>query len=136
MRLNKDLDEVRGRVLGTKPLPNVREAFSEVRLEESHRKVIMGSSSSSSTGEGSALAVCGSQQPLNNDNRPRKGQTWCNHCHKPGHTIPRTLARRSMENQQIGNLHIFPMTKRAADSLLLPRTTPLLQNQTCSAKNK
>ena len=30
MRLNKDLDEVRGRVLGTKPLPNVREAFSEV----------------------------------------------------------------------------------------------------------
>ena len=27
MGLNKDLDEVRGRILGTKPLPNIREAF-------------------------------------------------------------------------------------------------------------
>ncbi|KAK6129039.1 hypothetical protein DH2020_037219 [Rehmannia glutinosa] len=31
MGLNKSLDEVRGRILGTKPLPNLREVFSEVR---------------------------------------------------------------------------------------------------------
>ena len=29
--LNKNLDEVRGRILGTKPLPRIREVFSEVR---------------------------------------------------------------------------------------------------------
>ena len=33
--LNKDFDEVKGRVMGIKPLPSVREAFSEVRREES-----------------------------------------------------------------------------------------------------
>ncbi|XP_052190532.1 uncharacterized protein LOC127800131 [Diospyros lotus] len=32
--LNYDLDEVRGRILGTKPLPSLREAFAEVRREE------------------------------------------------------------------------------------------------------
>ena len=41
--LNKNLDEVRGRILGTKPLPNIQEAFSEVRREESRKKVMMGS---------------------------------------------------------------------------------------------
>ncbi|RVW93983.1 hypothetical protein CK203_034049 [Vitis vinifera] len=40
--------------------------------------------------------------------------------------IPKTLAERSIENQLIGNLHIFPMTKRAVDILLLSTTTPLL----------
>ncbi|KAA8525055.1 hypothetical protein F0562_007081 [Nyssa sinensis] len=39
--LNKDLDEVRGRITGLKPLPSVREAFSEVRMEESRKKVMM-----------------------------------------------------------------------------------------------
>jgi hypothetical protein len=33
--LNKNLDEVRGRIMRTKPFPNLREAFSEVRCEES-----------------------------------------------------------------------------------------------------
>ena len=28
-RLNKDLDEVRGRIFGTKPLPTIREVFAE-----------------------------------------------------------------------------------------------------------
>ena len=43
LRLNKDLDQVRSRVLGMKPLPNLREAFFEVRREESRKKVMMGS---------------------------------------------------------------------------------------------
>lgn len=42
--LNKELDEVRGRVLGTKPLPKVREVFSEVKREESRRKLMLGKS--------------------------------------------------------------------------------------------
>jgi len=33
--LNKNLDEVKGRILGTKPLLNIREAFSEIRRGES-----------------------------------------------------------------------------------------------------
>lgn len=37
--LNKILNEVRGRILAIKPLPSVREAFSEVQREESRRKV-------------------------------------------------------------------------------------------------
>lgn len=32
--LNKDLDEVRGRIMGIKPLPIIWEAFAEVRREE------------------------------------------------------------------------------------------------------
>ncbi|RVW29262.1 Retrovirus-related Pol polyprotein from transposon TNT 1-94, partial [Vitis vinifera] len=35
--LNKNLDEIRGRIMGVKPLPSLREAFSEVRREERGR---------------------------------------------------------------------------------------------------
>jgi len=42
---NKDLDEVCGRTLGTKPHPKVREVFSEDRREESRRKIILRSQS-------------------------------------------------------------------------------------------
>ncbi|KAL9420097.1 hypothetical protein AB3S75_037804 [Citrus x aurantiifolia] len=39
--LNKELDEVRGRILGKKPLPTIREVFSEVRREEARRQVML-----------------------------------------------------------------------------------------------
>lgn len=39
--LNDTLDDARGRILGTKPLPSLRAAFSEVRQEESRRKVML-----------------------------------------------------------------------------------------------
>ena len=39
--LNSDLDEVRGRLLGTKPLPSLREVFAEVRREESRKRVML-----------------------------------------------------------------------------------------------
>ena len=42
MGLDKSLDEVRSRILATKPLPSLREAFSEVRREESRRRVMLG----------------------------------------------------------------------------------------------
>lgn len=45
MGLNKNLDEMRGRVLGTKPLPSIREVFSEVRREESRKKMTIEESS-------------------------------------------------------------------------------------------
>ncbi|KAK3017341.1 hypothetical protein RJ639_007522 [Escallonia herrerae] len=39
--LNRDFDEVRSRILGKKPLPSLREAFSEIRREETRRKVML-----------------------------------------------------------------------------------------------
>ena len=39
--LNKELDEVRGRILGQKPLPSLREVFLEIRREESRRRVML-----------------------------------------------------------------------------------------------
>jgi len=102
MGLNKSLDEVRGRILATKPIPNLREAFSEVRREESRRKVMLGQSVTMTTSEGSAMMSHGSlpspedasaqvyaaRGPPHhlNDNRPRRGRPWCDHCRKPGHT--------------------------------------------------
>ncbi|XP_055814542.1 uncharacterized protein LOC129884238 [Solanum dulcamara] len=97
MGLNKDLDEVRGRILGIKPLPPIRVVFSEVRREESRKKVMMGISPSNPQGDRSALAARGpsyhstnSRQRGNhsafNENRPKSGRPWCDHCSKPGHT--------------------------------------------------
>ena len=40
-RLNQELDEVRGRILGKKPLPSICEVFSKVRREETRRKVML-----------------------------------------------------------------------------------------------
>ncbi|KAL5565961.1 hypothetical protein UlMin_029125 [Ulmus minor] len=80
--LNKELDEVRGRIMGSKPLPNIRDAFSEVRREESRKKLMMSDNLSTSTVEGSALYTHNSSQ----DNKSRKGRPWCEHCKKPGHT--------------------------------------------------
>ena len=47
MVLNKDLDDVRGKVMGTKPLPSLREVFSKACHEERKKKVMMGGPHSS-----------------------------------------------------------------------------------------
>ncbi|XP_062089070.1 uncharacterized protein LOC133795632 [Humulus lupulus] len=80
--LNKDLDAVRSRIMSSKPLPQVKEAFSEVRHEESRKKVMMGSSSLQSTQNSSTR---GQFQGANQDNRQQKGRPWCDHCRRPGH---------------------------------------------------
>ncbi|KAK3021699.1 hypothetical protein RJ639_046549 [Escallonia herrerae] len=82
--LNQDLDEVRGRILGTKPLPSLREAFSEVRREESRKKIMMGRPGIQNFGESSALAAYGTNYK-GSDNQPHKGRPWCDHCRRPGH---------------------------------------------------
>ena len=38
--LNRNMDEVRGRILGQKPLPSIHEVFSEVSHEESQRRIM------------------------------------------------------------------------------------------------
>lgn len=39
--LNRDLDDVRGRILGRRPLPSTRDVFAEVRREEARQKVML-----------------------------------------------------------------------------------------------
>ena len=53
--LNKS--EIRGRILGTKLLPNIQEAFSEVGHEESRKKNMLGSQPYTPATESSALAA-------------------------------------------------------------------------------
>ncbi|KAG6523881.1 hypothetical protein ZIOFF_013768 [Zingiber officinale] len=63
--LKKNLDEVRGRVMGAKLIPSLKETFSEVRHEESRKKVMMSNEHPSLTLEGSALAAHGSHPQIN-----------------------------------------------------------------------
>ncbi|RVW46059.1 hypothetical protein CK203_068579 [Vitis vinifera] len=82
--LNRELDDVRGRIMGIKPLPSLREAFSEVRREESRKKVMMGSKEQPApTLDASALAV----RSFNSSggNRQKRDRPWCDYCKKPGH---------------------------------------------------
>ena len=82
--LNRELDDVRGRIMGTKTLPNLREAFSEVRREESRKKVMMGSKEQpASMLDASALAVRSSNN--NGGDRQKRERPWCDYCKKPGH---------------------------------------------------
>ncbi|KAK9210972.1 hypothetical protein WN943_000345 [Citrus x changshan-huyou] len=69
---------VRSRVLGTKPLPHPHEAFSEVRHEESRKKVMM--VSSEPTLDASALAARASNSVGVSENRTKKERSWCDHC--------------------------------------------------------
>ncbi|XP_041009636.1 uncharacterized protein LOC121253694 isoform X1 [Juglans microcarpa x Juglans regia] len=84
--LNQDLDDVRGRILGRRPLPSTREVFSEVRQEENRRKVML--KEIFSTGhigpEMSALVSWGTLS--RSGSRQEKGRPWCEHCRKPRHT--------------------------------------------------
>ncbi|XP_073290971.1 uncharacterized protein [Primulina huaijiensis] len=98
--LDKSLDEVRSRILSTKPLPTIHESVSEVRREESRRKVMLGRTSLNPL-ESSSLAShegtynpTGDQSPWSTghvasqaqQHKKPRGRPWCEHCRKPGHT--------------------------------------------------
>ena len=55
--LNSNMDEVRGRLLGTKPFPSIRETFTEVRREESQKKVMLNSLPENNNQSDSALVA-------------------------------------------------------------------------------
>ncbi|KAJ9561371.1 hypothetical protein OSB04_006531 [Centaurea solstitialis] len=96
--LNRDLDEVRGRVLGRTPLPSIGEAFAEVRREENRRRVMLGeqkeakpiTSSGDRALENSALIAKGPptfKARSGGENKPgdRGDRGWCTHCNRAGH---------------------------------------------------
>ncbi|RVW33127.1 hypothetical protein CK203_117727 [Vitis vinifera] len=63
----------------------IRVMESEVQREESRKKIMMGSQDSVTNPESLAIAVRGNPSN-NNDHSPKKGQPWCDHCRRPGHT--------------------------------------------------
>ncbi|KAK8260202.1 hypothetical protein V6Z12_D13G106000 [Gossypium hirsutum] len=89
--LNRELDEVRGRILGRSPLPTVGQAFAEVRREEKRRLVMMGEPKprtpiSNRPTESSALISKGPQPQQRAGNDSASTRPWCSHCNRVGHT--------------------------------------------------
>ena len=80
--LNRELDDVKSKVLSCRPLPSIQEVFFEVRCEESRRKVMLQEHLTSGP-EASTLVTCGPHA----GSSPRQcKRTYCEHCKKPGHT--------------------------------------------------
>ncbi|KAG6508688.1 hypothetical protein ZIOFF_034068 [Zingiber officinale] len=87
--LNVEFDEVRGRIIGRRPLPSLGEVFSKVRREESQRNVMLGKKGPTTIIKGSALTSTGSniRKDTANLRKPKeKSVLWCNFCNKPRHT--------------------------------------------------
>ncbi|XP_073128544.1 uncharacterized protein [Henckelia pumila] len=82
--LNRELDDVRGRILGKKPLPSLSEVFAEVRREEGRRRVML------SVKPVPAIEVSALVSKNTSNQQPRQwlrgDRIKCEHCHKPYHT--------------------------------------------------
>ncbi|XP_034706095.1 uncharacterized protein LOC117929791 [Vitis riparia] len=83
-RLWRQLDTFERKNHGVKPLPSLREAFSEVRREESRKNLMMGSHQQLNMAESSALKT--QFAPFDNRQKIKGGRPWCDHCRKPGHS--------------------------------------------------
>ena len=81
IELNKNLDDVRGRILSKRSLLSLREAF-----EESWKKVMLGKPNQ--TVEASAMAARGGGPSSSNFGR-YKERPLCDHCHKLRHAKER-----------------------------------------------
>ena len=81
--VNRELDDVKGRILGRKPLPTMREVFSELRREEARRHIMLQKlDPSPSELENSALLSSGTDS-----NGDKRKKSWCDHCKRSGHTM-------------------------------------------------
>ncbi|XP_028800480.1 uncharacterized protein LOC114755779 [Neltuma alba] len=74
-------DDVRGRIMGMKPLPSLFETFDMVRCEESRKQLTL---SVSALSESLALTIQSNNGPEQRGKKNSKG--WCDHCNKNGHT--------------------------------------------------
>ena len=87
--LNCELDDIRSRVLNRRPLPSIREVFSEVQQEESRRRVMLREHLTSGP-EASVLITCGSHAGSDGPHvgpGPRQSKrAYCEHCKKIDHT--------------------------------------------------
>ncbi|XP_052207458.1 uncharacterized protein LOC127811542 [Diospyros lotus] len=83
--LNPDLDELRGRILGTKPLPSLKEVFAEVRREESRHKVMLQHQIDPVLPHQNSALASIKQGDLLPKTQGRE-KIWRDHCKKPYHT--------------------------------------------------
>ena len=84
--INKELDEVRGHLLGTKPLPTMEEVFAEVWREECCKSAMLGAVKPVGTPENSAFSACGSENFLGEiRNTKRNRNLWCDYCQRSNH---------------------------------------------------
>lgn len=117
--LHKNFDAVRSRILGTKPLPNLKIAFSEVRQEESRIKVMLGSSSLQNSEETVFLSakpkgdflmqtqnqehITGLTSRQESSHQPAiqssNKNLYCKFCHKTGHTISNCYRKNGFPNK-------------------------------------
>ena len=84
--LNRDLDDVRGRILGRRPLPSTREVFSEVRREENRRKVMLKETIPAGNNGPEVSALMSKGPVVGSGSKTQKGRPWCEHCRKTGHS--------------------------------------------------
>ncbi|KAH9648489.1 retrotran gag 3 domain-containing protein [Citrus sinensis] len=84
--LNVEFDEIRGRIIGRKPLPTLEDVFSEVRREESRRGVMLGKKNSIVSVEKSTLVTANANATRSITQQQQKPQVWCDYCNKPHHT--------------------------------------------------
>ncbi|CAN1804433.1 hypothetical protein LINPERHAP1_LOCUS23918 [Linum perenne] len=91
--LNQELDAAKGRVMATKPFPDLETAVSDIRREESRQHVML--TDVKATAEGSALKTSTPMNAAlsNKSSNPRQidkpgdnEMFYCEHCKKPWHT--------------------------------------------------
>ena len=74
--LNKELDEVRGWLLRTKPLPSIDEIFVEVRREECCKRVMLEEQKPPPTSDNLAIVVCGPDSTNKGDSHGNWRWSW------------------------------------------------------------
>ncbi|KAL9686407.1 hypothetical protein QQ045_023865 [Rhodiola kirilowii] len=131
--LNVEFNEVRGRILGRNLIPPIGEVFSEVRREESRRRVMLGKKSVAvhSPVEGSSLVVPQvSRKTSSHQKGGDKAQPICDYCGRKWHTrdncyklhrrpIHGKVSKSSDRPTPIANEAISsPLTKEQMDHLL------------------
>lgn len=132
--LNKDLDEVRGRILGRKPMPSLREVFAEVRREEGRRNVMLPHSDIPQPATDRSALVVRNAEP---DDKRTRNRSWCDHCKKPGHTKetcwklhgkPAHIKKRYSVSKA-GEGHVFQAGISDPGSASTPEELPTLKEQ-------
>ncbi|GMJ04700.1 hypothetical protein HRI_004139200 [Hibiscus trionum] len=101
--LNRDLDEVRGRILGRTTLPTIGEAFAEVRREEKRRLIMLGDT---------------------RELKPVHSWAWCSHCNRVGHTKEKCFKLHGYpgKNQKENKATMISTTEKDAQDVRLTKT--------------
>ena len=96
MGLKPEFEALRTQILNTVPLPSLFEAFATVDGDERRRRIISTSSVASPSPPIPEQMAFAAPSGL----RPTGSRFFCDHCHKPGHTIDRCFTLHPELKQQ------------------------------------